>query len=190
MTKQRVFIVHQWSGSPEEPMNEWLENALENKGFDALALHMPNPDEPKINDWVNHLGESVGKLDKNTYFIGHSVGCQTIMRYLEKQKNACGGAVFTAGWFTLQGLEDAESERIIAPWLETEINLEKVKKNLPHLSAIFSDNDPFVPLSDKEIFKATLGAHIIVEHDKGHYTEGDGVLKNETALKELLRIAK
>jgi len=188
--KQRVFIVHRWDGSPEEPMNEWLENELNNQYFDALALHMPRPDEPMIEDWVEHLSQAVGKLDSKTYFIGHSIGCQTIMRYLERQKTACGGAVFIAGWFTLQGLEDAESERIATPWLETEINLEKVRRNLPHLTAIFSDNDSFVQLSDKEIFKATLDAHVIVEHDKGHFTEDDGALNNETALSELLRIAK
>ena len=183
-------MIHRWGGSPEEPVNEWLENELNNQGFDALALHMPHPDEPMIGEWIEHLAQAVGKLDSGTYFIGHSIGCQTIMRYLEHQKTACGGAVLIAPWFTLQGLEDAESERIAAPWLETEINLDNVRRNLPHLTAIFSDNDPFVPLSDKEIFKATLGAHVIVEHDKGHYTEDDGSLKNETALKEILKIAK
>jgi predicted alpha/beta hydrolase family esterase len=190
MTKQRVFIVHGWGGSPEESMHEWMEISLEKKFFDALALHMPQPEKPTIKEWVKHLDESVGTLDKNTFFIGHSIGCQTILRYLETQNKACGGAVFIAPWFSLQGLEDSDEESIAEPWLTKEINLEKVKKNLPKLSVIFSDNDPYVPLSDKEIFKVTLNAHVIVEHDKGHYTEDDGVERNETALKELVRIAK
>jgi predicted alpha/beta hydrolase family esterase len=124
------------------------------------------------------------------FFIGHSIGCQTILRYLETQNKQCGGAVFIAPWFSLQGLEDSDEESIAEPWLTKEIDLEKVKKNLPKVSVIFSDNDPYVPLSDKEIFKVTLGAHVIVEHAKGHYTEDDGVEKNETALKELVKIAK
>ncbi len=190
MTKQRVFIVHGWGGSPEESMLEWLEISLEKKFFDAMALHMPHPEHPKIEAWVKHLAESVGTIDKGTFFIGHSIGCQTIMRYLETQNKACGGAVFIAPWFTLQGLESDDEANIAHSWLTKEINLEKVKNNLPKLSVIFSDNDPYVPLSDKEIFKVTLGAHVIVEHDKGHFTEEDGVEKNETALKELVRIAK
>ena len=34
--------------------------------------------------------------------------------------------------------------------------------------AIFSDNDPFVPLSEEKLFKSELGAQIIVLHGKGH----------------------
>jgi len=34
--------------------------------------------------------------------------------------------------------------------------------------AIFSDNDPFVPLPEEKLFKSELGAQIIVLHGKGH----------------------
>lgn len=172
--QKRVFIVHQWAGSPTSDWYQWLKSELESRGCEVHVPKMPHPHKPTIDEWVTELDRAVGKLTKQTYFIGHSIGCQTILRYLEKQKIACAGAVFVAGWFMLHGLEDEESERIAAPWIETSIDFNKVKQNLPKSIAIFSDNDPFVPLSDKDIFKAKLDAHIIVEHNKGHFTGEEG----------------
>ena len=47
---------------------------------------MPNPSRPEIDSWVSFLKEKVGKLDERTYFVGHRVGCQAIMRLLEKSE--------------------------------------------------------------------------------------------------------
>lgn len=186
---KRVFIVHGWSGSPQEPMIAWIAHQLELRGLEVHVPTMPHPDEPTISAWVSHLAAEVGHLDSNTFFIGHSIGCQTIMRFLEKQKRSCGGAVFIAGWFTLQGLETQEEQAIAAPWLETALDFDALKKNLPASVAIFSDNDPFVPLDNKEIFKAKLGSHIIVEDNKGHFIEDDGVTQSPAACNALLKLA-
>lgn len=172
---KRVFIVHQWGSSPAGDWYPWLKETLEAKGYYVRVPAMPHPERPTIENWVAHLANEVGTSNDNTYFIGHSVGCQTILRYLQTQETACGGAVFVAGWFTLQGLETDEENEIAEPWLTTHLGFETIKLNLPHSTAIFSDNDPYVPLSDKEIFRAKLDSDIIVEHNQGHFTESDGI---------------
>lgn len=182
---KRIFIVHGWGGSPNEVLHKWLKSELERGDYAIHVPTMPHTENPTIEEWVAHLSQQVGKLDAHTYFIGHSIGCQAILRYLETEKIACGGVVFIAGWFTLQGLETPEEERIAAPWLETPIDYDKVKKNLSQSVAIFSDNDPFVPLSDKEIFRAKLGSHIIVEHDKGHFAEGETLITVPAAIRAI-----
>lgn len=186
---KRIFIIHRWAGSPNADWYPWLKSELESKKFEVHVLEMPHPENPTIDDWINHLAESVNTLDNKTFFIGHSIGCQTIMRYLEKQNHACGGAVFIAGRFTLQGLETEEEQKIAQPWLETQIDFDKVKQNLPKSVAIFSDNDPFVSVSDKEIFRAKLNSHIIIEHSKGHFTSDDGITELPATLKSMLNMA-
>jgi predicted alpha/beta hydrolase family esterase len=173
---KRVFIVHRWGGSQTSDWYQWLKSELEKRRYEVNVLAMPNADEPVIKKWVSHLSNKVGKLDSDTFFVGHSIGCQTIMRYLATQNNACGGAVFVAGWFTLQGLESEDEEAIAKPWIETPMDYMKVKKNLPRSLAIFSGNDPYVPLDNKDIFKTRLGSDIIVERNKGHFTGEDAEL--------------
>jgi len=39
---------------------------------------MPEPADPEIEAWVSHHSKIVGDIDENTYFAGHSIGCQTV----------------------------------------------------------------------------------------------------------------
>jgi predicted alpha/beta hydrolase family esterase len=66
------------------------------------------------------------------------------------------------------------------PWL---------KKELENNVAIFSDNDPYVPLRDSEIFKEKLGAKIIVERGKGHFSGEDNITKLPVVLDEIVKMA-
>ena len=185
---KRVFLVHGWGGSPEEAWFPWLKKELEKNGFSVNALEMPNTENPKMDEWIPFLKKQVGKCDENTYFIGHSIGCQTIMRYLEKlPENAkAGGAIFVAGWFGLKGL-DSDERKIAKPWLETSIDFNKILGHTKKFAAIFSDDDRFVPMEDSKIFKEKLKAKIIVESKKGHFDE---VKKVPSALKAVLDISK
>ncbi len=56
--------------------------------------------------------------------------------------------------------------------------------------AIFSDNAKWVPLSDSRIFKEWLGAKVIVEHKKGHFSGSDNNLKLPSALESILRMSE
>jgi len=188
---KRVIIVHGWGGKPDSGWMNWLNKELTAKGLEVIAQRMPNPDFPEINSWVTALSKIVGKPDENTYFIGHSIGCQTILRYLESldEKIKIGGALFVAGWINLINLETEEEKEVSQPWLEKKINFKKIRSKINKLIAIFSDNDPWVPISDSEIMKKELGAKIIIEKNKGHFIENE-IMELPSALKSVLEILK
>lgn len=189
---KRVFIVHRWDGTPQ---SDWYQSAavsLKKKGFEVIIPEMPNTAKPEINAWVSQLSKAVGKPDKETYFIGHSIGCQTIMRYLEglPEKAKVGPCLFVAGWFNLANLESPEIVAIAKPWIETKINFRKVKNQISKLTVILSSNEPYNFVDENtKIFKEKLGAKIIIEKDKGHFTEYDGVKELLIVIKELEGIA-
>lgn len=177
MADKKVFIIHGWDGYPDEGWFPWLKKELEKKGFQVIVPSMPDSSNPKIDSWVPYLTDIVGQVNENTFFVGHSVGCQTILRFLEKlpPDEKIGGAVFVAGWFTLMNLETDEEKEIAKPWLETPIDLEKVKLHTKEFIAIFSDDDPVVPTTNKELFEQRLGAKTIIEHSKGHFGGDSGI---------------
>lgn len=189
---KRVFIIHGWDGHPDEGWFPWLKTGLEKRGFVVQIPAMPDAEEPKISEWVTKLRQVVGKSDGNTYFVGHSIGCQAILRYLETlgEGEKAGGTVFVAGWFTLTGLETEEEWETARPWLETPIDFKKVKKHCDKFAAIFSDNDEFVAMENKAMFEEKLGAKTLVERQKGHFRGEDGVKKLPSVLKAVLEIAK
>ena len=185
---KRVFVVHGWDGNPEEDWYPWLKKELEGRGFEVFVPAMPNPAKPKMETWIPFLSRLVGPPDTSTFFVGHSIGCQTIIRYLETLPEGVkiGGAVFVAGWYNLRNLETEEEKRIAGPWVNTPRDDEKIRKIVNKAVAIFSDNDPFVLPENQKSWKEKVGAEIIVEHNKGHFTESDGVVSLPSALEAVL----
>jgi hypothetical protein len=188
---KRVFIAHGWDGYPEEGWFPWLKKELEARGFEAVVPQLPEAGSPRIHNWVPALTQVVGTVDKETYFVGHSMGCQAIARYLETLPEGVevGGAVFVAGFFKhLTGLEDdSDVQETDRHWLGTPIDLAKVKSHLPKSVAIFSDDDPWVPLDNQDDFRDRLGSEIVIEHNKGHFSGGrDGAKELSVVLEKLL----
>lgn len=187
---KKVYLIHCWDGNPVSCWYPWLKKKLTEKGFQVIIPAMPEPAVPKIDAWVGYLKKTV-KPDKETYFVGHSIGCQTIMRFLESAGAKVGGVVFVAPWLHLDEKtieEEGEEVKAIAkPWIETPIDFDKVNKCCK-FSAIFSDNDPFVPLSDAALFRKKLGAKTTILHAKGHFDDATGVKELPEVFDELMEM--
>jgi len=189
---KRVFIIHGWEGNPRNHWFPWLKKELEKRHFKVRALRMPNPQWPRINEWVAAIAAAVKKPDKDTYFIGHSMGGPAILRYLERRNEQAGGVILVGSWLTLTPMatRTKEEKAIVRPWIKTPLDLNKVKKNARRITAFFADNDPWVPLTNANVFRQKLGAKIITQKGKGHFTKDDGVTKLPAALTEFLKMAR
>ena len=81
------------------------------------------------------LKEVAGDVDESTYFVGESIGCQGVLRYLETLDSdiKIGGVVLIAPWMKLDEKtireEWEDAVEIARPWEETPIDWEKVKNN-------------------------------------------------------------
>ncbi len=178
----KVVIVHGWDGKPEMHWYPWLKSKL---NIETIIPEMPDTENPRIDAWVGKL-EKMG-LGEDTIFVGHSIGCQTILRYLVDKKAK--GVVLVAPWMKLNQKvleeEGPESVAIAKPWIETPIDWDKIDAKTV---CIFSDNDHFVPLDNKNIFKEKLNAEIIVEHNMGHFIEEAGIKELPSALEAVKKM--
>lgn len=178
--KDRVYIIHGWEDNPQNGWFPWIKKQLEELGCEVHAPTMPDPAHPDIEIWVNFLKHLVGTPDQRTFFIGHSIGCQTILRYLTTIVDdiQVGGVVLVAGWVTLKpaAMEDEAAAAVATPWLERPLNWPAMRKHVTDVTCIMSDDDQFVPVEDGKIFARELGAHLVMEHQKKHLSGFDGVM--------------
>ncbi len=168
---KHVIIVHGWGGNAQSEWFPWLKRELESRGVSADALTMPNTEAPEISHWVTHLAKSVHPGDE-TYLVGHSMGCQAILRYIEKSPATAkiSGALLVAGFITSLSdeiMKNPEEAQIAQPWLETPLNLEKIHAKVPKIISILSDDDPYIPEDNWEEFRK-LG-EALIEHGKRHF---------------------
>lgn len=179
------YFIHGWDGHPKNCWFPWLKNQLERKGHLVTILTMPNPGEPAILPWVETLQATV-QVRQNTVLVGHSIGCQTILRFLATlPKTKSIAAVYLVAPFvslSADSLADPDDAAIAQPWLATPIDWEKVKTHAKRFVALFSSDDPDVPINNAEIFQKKLGAHVLVKEGLGHFSDDAGV----TQLPELL----
>lgn len=186
---KKIYLVHCWEGSCEDGWYPWLANELNTTDVEVIRFDMPNTEAPDIRKWVDTLKSKVDDLNKDTFFIGHSIGCQTILRYLQEQEiTKIGGMLLVAPWLKLlpKAVEDEESREIAKPWLEEPIDFEKIKRFTTNINCIFSDDDYFVPLSQTKEFEEKLNSKNTIVTNKGHISQDDGVYE----LSEILELSK
>lgn len=173
--KKRVIIVHGWEASPTSDWIGWATQVFREKGYEVVTPLMPDTEYPVIEKWVGHLKLVAGVVDENTYFIGHSIGCQTIMRFAQTIDTKAGGAIFVAGWFNLKNMESKEEEEIAEPWIQNPIDYAKVKTNLTKSVVVLGDDDPVVSYKEtKRDFETRLGSEVVTLHGVGHISSDDG----------------
>ncbi len=179
---KKIYLIHGWGGSDSsEGWFGWLKEESKKLGIKVISFNMPNTDEPKIEEWIGFLKENAKDLDEETYFVGHSVGCQAILRYLEILDFGIkiGGVVFVAPWMELdKNTIEEEGEEVVEiarPWMETPIDFDKIKEHTNNFLCILSDNDPYVPLNNKEFFEEKFNAKLIIKNDEEHFNETEKI---------------
>ena len=163
---KRVIIVHCWDGTLQYCWYPWLKCELEAKGVEVVVPAMPETSFPKMSLWVPALAKVVGKPDEDTILVGHSIGCATIMRYLESLGEAekVGGAVFVAGFTEDLGFDEIHN------FFETPLDFDEIRSHLPQLTAIYSDDDPYVDVKYAKVLEEELGVQTVLLKQMKHFS--------------------
>ena len=188
-TQKTVVIVHGWTGSARKEWLPWLADELRSRGYRVVVPNMPVAYVPIPSVWTAYLRHAVGRVDQDTYFVGHSVGCQAIMRMMARRSRPCGGAVFVAGWFVagdflkklpprslFRRLDAALGPlfRVFVRRWEMPFAYGRLRSNVPKSVAIFSANDWFVDAdANIPLFRDRVGAETVVVPGTGHFTARD-----------------
>ncbi|NVJ22137.1 MULTISPECIES: RBBP9/YdeN family alpha/beta hydrolase [Myxococcus] len=167
-----LVVVHRWAGRPDTDFYPWLEEQLRQPPapFDSiLTLDMPEPGTPTIEGWGSALTQALGPVPPpSTVLLGHSVGCQTILRYLAAmpEGHRVEGAVLVAGWFEVD-----KTWGSLQPWLDTPIDFARVRAALGHCVVVLSDGDPFTSdwRRNRQLWEERLGAEVIVVPGGRHF---------------------
>ncbi len=176
---RRLCIIPRWGGGPEHDFYPWLRTqllALQPPLFDeVLAPSMPDPATPTIAAWVERIAQILGPLDERgrrqlarTVLLGHSVGCQALLRYVASLEGEIevAGLLCVAGWLTVDRPWPS-----ILPWQETPLHDERIARRLRRCVVLLSDNDPFTAdhQATAAAFARRFGAEAVVVPGRQHF---------------------
>ena len=88
---------------------------MESRDFEVVAAKMPNPNFPKLNQWLEKVSGTVGDVDEETFLIGHSLGSFTILKYLESlpEDTKLGGIILVSGFLNINFLDDKITSKVL-----------------------------------------------------------------------------
>lgn len=183
--KKKLIIVHDLGGSPESDWLPWLKREMEGKGWDVVAPLLPNSKEPLVFDWLLTLGKAVGKVDEDTYIVGHSLGAITTLKLLDNLSGneSIGGVVLVAGF------DNPVERKEMENFFYSPLNWEKVKRTCKKFVIIHSEDDPVVPADNGVRMKNKLDAERILVDGYRHFSAEEGIHTLPLVLQELLEIS-
>lgn len=169
--RKKVFIVHGYSASPADHWFPWLRSRLTEAGAHVEILTMPNPQDPKLDAWIRQVTASVREAHSQTYFVAHSLGCITVLHYLQRLQSApsIGGMVLVSGF--AKRLPDLP---MLDEFTRQALDYDKLIRSAARRVVVAAKDDSIVPFSfSKELAEQLQGEFYEVERG-GHFLASDG----------------
>lgn len=169
---RRVIIVHGFNASPEAHWFPWLRDELAAEGIDVSIVSLPRSSSPDASDWEAAVAAELGVPDAQTWLVGHSLGCITILRVLAALPTpwTLGGLALVAG-FTgpLESIPELDT------YLESDVDVERIAPSIRTPVVFRSDDDAAVPAATTDALAHRLATTSIVIPGAGHFVSTGGV---------------
>lgn len=174
---RRVFVVHGYQAAPDRHWFPWLVERLAADGFTVTVVALPESNNPEVQAWSAALTAAVSEVDAQTWFVGHSLGCITVLRHL----SALVGPWAAAGVVLVAGFEGPlESVPELRHFLGERIDpaaRRRIIDRVPQRLMVRSDHDIFVPAAASDTLAAAIEAPVVVITGAGHFMGSDGVVE-------------
>jgi len=181
---RKIILVHGWDGSPERGWWPWMRAECKKLGLQVHAPQLPGGENPQLPKWVDTIASLVGDDTASTILVGHSLGCDAILRYVERLSPAqrIVAIVLVAPFFDETDIEDLKEFNGQA------VNIGRVKIVAQQKVAFFSSDDPHIPLKEGIEYQHRLGAQIHILKNRGHFTPDDKCVSIPEVLEAVKKI--
>ncbi|MCB9690908.1 MAG: alpha/beta hydrolase [Alphaproteobacteria bacterium] len=162
----RIVLVPRWGATARDDWYPWLRAEVDVPV--AVVPLEPTPAAPSLEACQAAIAAvATGDL-RGTLLVGHSVGCQVVMRFLAGVPPGAGplGFLAVAGWFTLD-----TAWPTIRPWIDTPIDTDAVRRACPDVRLLLSDDDPFTGdhVANAALWRERLGAAVELVPGARHF---------------------
>jgi uncharacterized protein len=161
----RIVLCPRWGGKGSSDWYPWLADRVE---LPVHVAELDRPDAPTIDGCVASLEAVVVDDLASTLLVGHSVGCQAILRYLASRRDDVRAPIFVAvaGWFSIDAPWDS-----IRPWLESPLDTARAEQRVARTRVLLSDDDPFTAdwQASRDAWAARMGAEVEVHPGRRHF---------------------
>lgn len=167
-----IYIVHGYTANSQANWYPDLKNHLEFKNVAVHVFDMPNPHAPVEKEWLDFLEVNITDFDSKSIFIGHSLGCVAILRFLQNKNTDNIESLFLVSGF----VEDSPIPEL-SEFVKRKIDYTKFIETIKNRVVISAEDDDIVPYSYSEELAKKLNAQFNLLITGKHFIERDGFIK-------------
>ena len=172
MQAKKVYIIHGYDAHPHKHWFVWLKGELEqSKNVRVEILSLPNPSAPVLEEWLATLEVQIGVADEHSFIIGHSLGCITTLRYVERLDSVAsvGGVLLVSGFDKPLSILPS-----LNPFTRKPLDYPKLRQIIKQKVVLSAKYDIIVATKLSKELAENLGAEFIQTQTGGHFMESNG----------------
>ncbi|MCL5093760.1 MAG: alpha/beta hydrolase [Patescibacteria group bacterium] len=157
---KKALIIH---GSDGSPIDHWYENEkkeLEKLGYSVLIPQMPNPSNPKQDEWVSAINDIT--LTEHSLLMGFSLGGTAILKFLEQSAQRMNTVILIA-----TPIDDIGADQLNNFF--GKFNFQKIKGKADKFVVINQDKDPMIPVEQGYKLAKELGVALNLVAGNNHF---------------------
>lgn len=168
----KIILIHGLAATKKSNWFPWLEKTVyHNLGLSVQSISLPHSKIPNSDKWLGSLTKEISNPDENTFFIAHSLGCITLLKYIEGLPDTIvvGGVILISAFD-----ESLPLIPLINSFVERKPIYHRIIPKVRSIKVIGSSNDIIVPLKYTKKVAAQLRASVTEIQRAGHFTSQDG----------------
>lgn len=164
--KNKVYIIHGYGADSQSNFFPWLKQKLNAINIDCDVLDLPNTDNPKLDEWLEYMNKNIEQVNENIYFVGHSLGCISILKFLDQLKpnSKIGGLLLVSGFDDSLPLFP-----VLNSFVSQKIDYSKINIMTQKICVIASKDDNLVPFEYSWQLAKNLKAGFLKLNGYGHF---------------------
>lgn len=170
-----VILVPGFGANPNSDWFPWLSRSIVGEmGIPVTTVKMPTPKIPRLPKWLSALKTQSGTIDRDTYFIAHSLGCVTLLRFIESLPDDVRiGGIILVSCFD----EPLRLLPIVNSFTAVRLDYGAIVRHVGKALVISSTSDILVPMRLSEKVRDSIGADYLRIPDAGHFSSFDGYIE-------------
>lgn len=166
---KKLYLIDGFGGSPEVNWLVDIENNYKDK-FEIKMVHYSDSTVADVDQWERDLIRDITHPN-DAYFICHSLGCVTFLRYLLHHPTQIGGAIFVSGF-----AEEIKDFPQFDHYMQG-IEWDKIKNLLGTAFMMASRTDKIIHWQSTNRLSEKLEIPLILLPQGGHFTSGEGIIE-------------
>lgn len=183
MKKYNIYLIHGYTASPDSNWFQDFKKNIEKEHIEISILNMPNSQSPKLKEWIDYMENSIKEIDENTIFIGHSLGCVTILNFLSNSNTTK-----IKGLFLVSGFVESSPIPALNEFVTPRLNYNYLKQLTPNRISISAVDDDIIPYKYSQTMAERIDAKFTLLKEGKHFIDRDNFTEFPFLINEIKKL--